>query len=160
MSLVKLQSLIGLLNFACSVVTPGRTFLRRLIDLTIGLKRQTHRKRLNSEARADLEAWSQFIKHFNGKSMFLPDEWLTSTALDLFTDSSNTGYGGYLGREWFAGTWPASCIPYHITIKELFPIVMALELFAEQLQNKCIVIHTDNIAVSILSTNKLARKAL
>ena len=49
-SLVKLKSLIGLLNFACSVVSPGRTFLRRLIDLTIGLKIQTHRKRLNSEA--------------------------------------------------------------------------------------------------------------
>lgn len=29
-----LQSLIGLLNFACSVIVPGRVFLRRLINLT------------------------------------------------------------------------------------------------------------------------------
>lgn len=36
--LEELQSLIGLLNFACSVVLPGRAFLRRLIDLTIGIK--------------------------------------------------------------------------------------------------------------------------
>ena len=36
-TLKELQSLIGLLNFACSVVTPGRVFLRRLINLTIGI---------------------------------------------------------------------------------------------------------------------------
>lgn len=32
-TLKQLQSLIGMLNFACKVVPPGRTFLRRLIDL-------------------------------------------------------------------------------------------------------------------------------
>lgn len=32
-----LQSLIGLLNFACIVVVPGRAFLRRLIDLTCNI---------------------------------------------------------------------------------------------------------------------------
>jgi hypothetical protein len=31
-TLSSLQSLIGLLNFACIVVCPGRAFLRRLID--------------------------------------------------------------------------------------------------------------------------------
>lgn len=36
-SLKELQSLIGLQNFACKVVPPGRTFLRRIINLTIGL---------------------------------------------------------------------------------------------------------------------------
>lgn len=34
-----LQSLIGLLNFACYVVVPGRAFLRRLINLTIGVSK-------------------------------------------------------------------------------------------------------------------------
>ena len=37
-TLEEIQSLIGLLNFACLVVQPGRAFLRRLIDLTIGLR--------------------------------------------------------------------------------------------------------------------------
>ena len=34
-TLRELQSLTGLLNFTCSVVLPGRAFLRRLFDLTI-----------------------------------------------------------------------------------------------------------------------------
>ncbi|XP_062593378.1 uncharacterized protein LOC134254854 [Saccostrea cucullata] len=57
MTLQEIQSLIGLLNFACAVVTPERTFLRRLIDLTKGLKKPHHRRRLTKDARADLEAW-------------------------------------------------------------------------------------------------------
>ena len=62
-TLRELQSLIGLLNFACSVVPPGRTFLRRIIDLTKGIQKPYHHRRLNAEARADLQAWSIFIEH-------------------------------------------------------------------------------------------------
>jgi len=38
----ELQSLIGLLNFTCFVVVPGRAFLRRLIDLTKGVRQPYH----------------------------------------------------------------------------------------------------------------------
>ncbi|VDI66828.1 Hypothetical predicted protein [Mytilus galloprovincialis] len=34
-TLKELQSLIGVLNFACSVIQPGRAFLRRMINLTM-----------------------------------------------------------------------------------------------------------------------------
>ena len=44
-TLRELQSLIGLLNFTCSVVIPGRAFLRRIIDLTIGVTHPAHRVR-------------------------------------------------------------------------------------------------------------------
>ena len=56
-----LQSIIGLLNFACQVVVPGRAFLRRLIALTNGLTRPFHHVRLNKEAISDIEAWLQFL---------------------------------------------------------------------------------------------------
>lgn len=39
LTLTQLQSLIGLLNFACNVVLSGKAFLRRLIDLTIGISK-------------------------------------------------------------------------------------------------------------------------
>ena len=47
-SLRELQSLIGVLNFACSVVVPGRPFLRRLIDLTIGVGKTSSSHPLNA----------------------------------------------------------------------------------------------------------------
>ena len=40
-TLKEVQFLNGLLNFACSVTRPGRAFLRRLIDLTVGVRYRT-----------------------------------------------------------------------------------------------------------------------
>ena len=50
-TLKELQSLIGLLNFACSVIAPGRAFLRRLIDLTRGATLPHHFIRLRHEVK-------------------------------------------------------------------------------------------------------------
>ena len=53
-TLKEIQSLIGILNFACAVVVPGRVFLRWLIDLTLGLKSSHHFVCLNQEVQSDL----------------------------------------------------------------------------------------------------------
>jgi hypothetical protein len=61
LTLRQLQSLIGLLNFACQVVSPGRAFLRRLINLTLGKSNPYHKVRLNVQAKCDLRAWLFFL---------------------------------------------------------------------------------------------------
>ena len=48
--LKELQSLIGLLNFTCVVVVPGRAFLRRMIDLTKCVNNPHHHIDLLREA--------------------------------------------------------------------------------------------------------------
>jgi hypothetical protein len=50
-TLKEVQSLIGLLNFACTVVPPGRAFLRRLIDLTKGVNAPFYRIRLTGQLK-------------------------------------------------------------------------------------------------------------
>ncbi|KAK3090799.1 hypothetical protein FSP39_014735 [Pinctada imbricata] len=157
-TLQELQSLIGLLNFACNVVVPGRPFLRRLIDLTRGLQRPNHFRRLNSEARADLQAWSLFAQHFNGKAFILGDIWNTSPKLNLYTDASNVGFGGTFQHNWFYGPWPNSWTSQHITVKELFPIVIALELFSEQMCNQCIEFFSDNEAVVFIINKQTSKQ--
>ena len=53
-TLPELQFLIGLLNFACSVIVRGRAFLCLLIDLTTGIQRPTHHIRLTKDTKDDL----------------------------------------------------------------------------------------------------------
>lgn len=86
-TLRELQSLLGLFNFACSVIITGRAFLRRLFDLTVGHTCSHFRITLNSEARADLKDWYTFICNFNGKSCFSFQNWVSSDTLKFYSDS-------------------------------------------------------------------------
>ncbi|XP_053382340.1 uncharacterized protein LOC128549528 [Mercenaria mercenaria] len=146
--LVERQSLLGLLNFCCSVVLPGRSFMRRLSELTKKLKKTHHRISLTAESRRDIRAWLLFISHFNGKKLLLDFKWVTDKTLHLFTDAAGAlGYGAIYSSHCFFGSWPSHLVHHQITFKELFPIVLSLEIWGPQLMNKCIILHSDNEAV-------------
>ena len=52
----EVQSLTSLLNFACSVIIePAKAFLRRLIDLTLGIRFPYHFIRQSKEVKLDLQ---------------------------------------------------------------------------------------------------------
>ena len=147
-TLKELQSLKGLLNFACCVVVPGRAFLHRLIDLTRGVRKPTHHVRLTKESKYDLQVWLNFLRSYNGKSFFLGSRWYTSKTLKLFTDAAGSlGYAAIFGKQWFFGEWPAVWKTFNITILEFFPIVLAIEIWGPLMRNKCIVFFSDNQAV-------------
>jgi len=143
-TLKELQSLIGLLNFTCSVIVPGRTFLCHLINLTVGIKYPHYFIRLNRETLSDLQLWLTFLESYNGRSFFLDYIWLSSAKLHLYTDAAGSlGYGAVFGSHWFFGKWPNSWLGKNI-ILEMFPIVISISLWASKLANKCILFHTDN----------------
>lgn len=62
-----MQSLIGVLNFACSVIQPGRAFLRRLINLTMHVSSSQTHIFLTDETKKDMKMWQKFLISFNGK---------------------------------------------------------------------------------------------
>ncbi len=67
----ELQSTIGSLVHACKVVVnPGRTFLRRLIDLLVVTKKPYHHIRLTWDVRSDIEWWHRFAAQWNGVPCF------------------------------------------------------------------------------------------
>ena len=147
-TLKELQSLTGLLNFACSVVVPGRAFLRRLIDLTIGIRSPYHYTKLNREVKSDLKLWQSFFASFNGRSFFLEDVWDSSDKLELYTDAAGSlGFGAVFGRKWCYGKWPNSWLHQNIAMLEFYPIVLSLHLWGHTMQNRCILFLTDNEAL-------------
>lgn len=159
-TLTELQSLIGHLNFACRVVSPGRAFLRRLCNLTVGISNPRHHISLNTEARADIAAWLHFLSSFNGISMFHQNTWLHSDHLKFFSDASGTlGFAAVFGSHWFAHAWPPVFQDRHITPKELFPIVIALELWGPYLCHKKVLFKTDNSAVAAIINRQTCKDA-
>ena len=146
--LKELQSLIGLLNFTCQVIVPGRAFLRRLIDLTKGVRQPHHHIRLCKGSKQDLLLWIRFLDEFNGKSFFLEDSWETSHTLELYTDAAGSkGYGAVFGKHWFGGEWPVTWRSYNIAVLELFPIVLALHIWGHLMADKRVIFFSDNAAV-------------
>ena len=160
-TLRELQSLIGLLNFTCSVIVPGRAFLRRLIDVTIGGRRLHHRIRLTKETKHDMEVRLKFLREFNGLSFFLDDKWSTSPPLELYTDvAGSQGYGAIFGRHWFFGSLADQWQSFNITFRELFPIALSVRICGSQMAKRCIVFVTDKAALvgiinQQISTHKL-----
>ena len=97
-----LLSLIGKLSFAAKVVPAGRLFLQRLINLSTTVSQLHHHITLNSQARADIQWWLQFLPAWNGKAMFLDTTWVSA---QFYTDASGSkGYGAYFACAWLRVT--------------------------------------------------------
>ena len=80
---------------------PGRTFSRRLINLTVGVKRPRYFIRLNRETKSDLKLWLTFLESYNGRSFFLDYNWLSSAKLHVHTNAAGSlGYGTVFGSHW------------------------------------------------------------
>lgn len=149
-----MQSLIGSLNFACRAIVPGRPFCRRLIKATCGLTKPHHHLRITSDMKKDLQLWLEFFSEFNGISVFHDRFWVSNEDLQLFTDSaggSNLGFGAYFAGKWSYGAWPDSWVEQgiteDITVLELFPLLVSLHIWGDELQNKKILFRVDNLAV-------------
>ena len=145
----QLQSLIGKLNFICSVCRPGRTFLRRMIELLSKGSHPSHHIRLDKRFFKDIEWWLSFLSDWNGRSMFYDEQWLSNTCLHLFTDACAKSFGALFGTTWLCATFDDVHIPNRrsITFKELYAITMAITMWAPFLTSKSILFHCDNQAV-------------
>lgn len=147
-TLQELQSLCGLLNFACSVIVAGKAFLRRLFELTRGLRKPHHRVKLTRGCKDDLIVWKTFLENFNGKCFFLDDRLISADMLQLYTDASGGyGYGAVFKHHWFYGQWDENWFHNNITVKELYPIVLSVELWGHEMSNRSLCFNCDNDAL-------------
>ena len=145
----KLLSLIGKLSFASKIIPSGRTFLRRLINLSTTVDKLSHHISLNSEAREDINWWLSFLPLWNGRQKILDPNVTLSPHINLFTDASGqAGFGIYFNGKWVAHPWPAQFTSTSIQWKELFPIYLACFLWSKEFSQKRSLFHCDNITVT------------
>ena len=146
-TLQHMQQLIGCLHFSTSVITVGRPFIRRLIDTTKGLTKPYHHIHLNKDIRQDLHMWLLFLQNYNGRH-FLREKLITlSPAINLHTDACPKGFGITFGTYWVFHPYPQTWSSLNIAILELYPIYVAVKLFASKMSNSNILFHCDNQAI-------------
>ncbi|KAM9324652.1 uncharacterized protein PAF06_000727 [Gastrophryne carolinensis] len=158
-TLRQLQSVLGKLNFACKVLPMGRVFSRWLSLTTAGIREPHHFIRLTRELKDDLRMWVSFLRLFNGLVYWL-DPVRGNREVGLFTDTAgSTGFGAYFAGRWCAANWPerlrSSLRIRNLALLEMFPVVVALALWGEELQNRSVMFHSDNMAVvSAINTQR------
>ena len=143
----ELLSIIGKLIFVSKVVRSGRTFVRRLIELSKTVKHLHHRINLNNSARKDIQWWLAYLPSWNGVSMLFDTVWTTSNQLELFTDSSDVAIGAYFNGAWFYEILDAKLRLLSINWREMYAIVVAIATWGKQLVSKRLLIYCDNLSV-------------
>ena len=77
---------------------------------------------------ADIAWWKDFLPLWNGTALLRDPAWSKSPDLELFTDASGFGFGGFYRGEWFSSTWPIAhqSAPFTSIIwREMYPVAVA-----------------------------------
>ena len=131
----QLESLVGLLNHTCKVVWPGHMFLRQMIDLLTATgptssSHPHHHIRIIRKFRADLAWWQLFLRPWNGVGLM--EENVSHLSIKLASDASGSwGCRAWWGPRWFQYAWEAMSSNLDISVKELFPIVVAAVVWGD-----------------------------
>eukprot|EP00731_Ephydatia_muelleri_P036077 Em0199g3a len=160
----ELESLIGLLNHACKVVRPGRSFLRRMLDLlSSSAGRGSHRGRggfvrLNRAFQADLAWWRAFLQEWNGVGFM--SAWAQSPAMvELVSDASGSwGCGAFWGSRWLQVQWDESAVCLPIAAKELLPIILGSAIWGAQWKGLVVTCRCENQAVVSTLLSRTSRE--
>ena len=143
----ELESLTGKLQHACTVVKPGRTFLRRLLELLAGTRKDHHHIPLRGAAKSDIAWWDLFLETWNGVSI-IPPSGMELVTHHCWTDAAGgTGCGAVWDRQWFQYLWDQTPQGETIATLELLPIALACMIWGRQWKGSLVVLHCDNQAV-------------
>ena len=151
----ELESLIGHLQHAYCVIRPGRSFMRRMIDLLRPPRRPHHFMRLNRQFRVDLQWWQTFASYWNGIALF-PS--LRPAKHELTSDASGQwGCGAWSQASWFQFQWPEESKDHHIAFKELVAILLACAVWGDKWRGAQVRCHCDNQAAVQVITARACR---
>ena len=153
----ELESLLGLLQHAAKVVSPGRRFVRRIIQTLTGVRQRDHYVRLGAEIRSDLAWWHRFLDKWNGVGI-LPTPGMES--VHIHSDASGSwGCAVVWGKQWLQWRWNERAQDWHIAPKELLPIILASMVWGSEWESKRVCCHCDNLSVVEVLNNGYSKDA-
>ncbi len=107
-SVIQLESLTGLLNFALRVIVQSKSFLKRLYSLKKGMKKRLphYKLCLSAATRQDLVTWEGFLCQHNGVTMFGSKHPLTAGQICILVTTTKEGWRVEKGGQFLHGNWP------------------------------------------------------
>ena len=143
----ELLSLVGHLAHAAKVVTPGRTFIRRILDVAHSKGQLHHWMYLNSAFRSDLLWWHTFLDQWHGVSCIKTHVLAPPDFVMLSDASGSWGCGAICGSDWLQCEWNGVWGGESIALKELLPIVLATAVWGQKWARSNVLARCDNMAV-------------
>ncbi|CAC5416217.1 unnamed protein product [Mytilus coruscus] len=117
-----------------------------MIDLKNTLKNRSDKSLLNSDFSADLDWWLKFMKTFNGRTCILDNKPISS----LQCDACSEGGGATFLGDFFYINWT-------LDMPETIIIVFAIFKWASFLENKRVIIYTDNVTAKSVINKMTSR---
>ena len=138
----ELESFLGHLSHAATVIQQGCPFLRGLFQLLSVARQPHHFVWLTRGAKANI-LWLLYLKKWNGR--FFPQD---VPSVHVYTDTSGSiGCSSFqLTGYWFKLVWPCD-LHRSIAALELLPVVVAAMLWGDNWHGKLVCFHSDNEAV-------------
>lgn len=157
-SKLQLQSLAGLLNWACNAIRGGKFFLRHVLDSIANLQHARHKTLLSSGFKRDVLWWLTYLQRFNGVVYF--DEQAKE---HVHVDACTVAAGAFWQGQWrysvFACDIPAA-ESLHINYKEVLAVTEAVRCWAPKWRGKTVVVHTDSTVTKSVINKGRARNSL
>ncbi|KAI5715456.1 hypothetical protein M8J77_016281 [Diaphorina citri] len=134
--------LIGYLSFAAFVIPLGKLHFRRIqwSSRHLPKTRPLHLSRIPPQALAQIQWWSAALHR---SSPIFPQ----APQVFVSTDASNSGWGAIVDNHSLGGVWSDHQEMWHINLKEMFAVRSALERKLPVLQDKVVLIQSDNQTV-------------
>ena len=151
----ELESLLGIMHHACTVIPAGKAFIRQIISLVHSAMQPYHHMRLNKDFLSDLTWWSVFARHWNGAALISGSY---DNEIILTTDALGSwGCGTWCGSAWFQLQWNIKSQCLQIAIKELIPILIASFLWGHNWRRHNVLAYYGNEGVVFTLNKKYSR---
>ncbi len=141
----QLQQLAGKLAWAALVVTGGRIYLQRVLNLIRPLRNAKDKVRLSESFRQDIIWWKENLGLCNGRAL----TFSFAQTVEVCTDACDNGGGMVKSDDWAYLKWQSdvpSLRREHINVKETMTIIYAVYRWVHQWSGCRVVVYTDNVA--------------